>query len=134
MTLLRAALAPSTRHNYTLSWNRFKNFAAGISQPAMPASTSTVNLFISHLYSQILAPATLISTVSAVAYMHKISNCYDPTSAFVVKKILHGANKLGAVPDKRLPITKEILRFFYIDLPSLHVTVTIQMYCFALCM
>ena len=70
-------------------------------------------LFISHLYSQNFAPATIISTVSAVAYMHKINNCADPTSAFVIKKILHGANKLGTVPDKRLPITKDILIRLY---------------------
>jgi hypothetical protein len=47
--------------------------------------------------------------VSAISYIHKILGIFDPTSAFVVKKLLKGCNNLRKSHDTRLPITKQIL-------------------------
>ena len=66
-------------------------------------------LFIAHLHASKLAPASIISTVSAVGYFHKINGFTDPATSFLVTKLLAGARNLGAVPDVRLPVTLPML-------------------------
>ena len=66
-------------------------------------------LFIAHLHASKLAPASIISTVSALRYFHKINGFTDPATSFLVTKLLAGARNLGAVPDVRLPVTLPML-------------------------
>ena len=66
-------------------------------------------LFIAHLHASKLAPASIISMVSAVGYFHKINGFTDPATSFLVTKLLAGARNLGAVPDVRLPVTLPML-------------------------
>ena len=70
---------------------------------------------IKHVKTQ--QPSTLItiygstaSHISAISYVHKVMNIFDPTQAFVARKILKGCQFLGSYKDSRLPITQEILR------------------------
>ncbi|MEG7522171.1 MAG: hypothetical protein M3H12_03610, partial [Chromatiales bacterium] len=55
------------------------------------------------------APASIISTVSAISYFHKINGFQDPAKNFIISKLLSGAQNLRAVPDVRLPVTLPIL-------------------------
>ena len=66
-------------------------------------------LFIVHLYANGSAQASIVSTVSAVAYFHKINGFHDPSNCFMVSKLLSGARNLGTVPDVRLPVTPPVL-------------------------
>ena len=53
---------------------------------------------------------TVIATnLSAISFVQKVNGFGDPTSAFVIKKLLHGASKLRPSVDYRAPVTKEIL-------------------------
>ena len=45
-------------------------------------------LFIAHLFALGLAPSSIVSTVSAVAYFHKVNGFPDPSNAFIVNKLL----------------------------------------------
>ena len=45
------------------------------------------------------------SQLSAVSYIHKLSNQSDPTQSFIIKKMLTGIHKLGSKPDIRVPFT-----------------------------
>ena len=58
-----------------------------------------------------LAPATVLTYVSAISYYHKIRTCnfFDPTQNFVVKKCLQGYQKIKQHKDTRKPITSSIL-------------------------
>lgn len=80
---------------------------------SFPADLAAVVSFIANLFSEQLAPSTITSIVSAISYVHKACNQPDPTSTFVVRKMLQGASKLSSVPDTRLPITKDVLMKFY---------------------
>ena len=66
-------------------------------------------IFIVHLHASKLTPASIILTMSAVGYFHKINGFTDPATSFLVTKLLAGARNLGAVPDVRLPVTLPML-------------------------
>ena len=75
----------------------------------LPVPTSMLLLFVAHLHASKLAPASIVSTVSAVGYFHKINGFTDPAASFLVTKLLAGARNLGSVPDVRLPVTLPML-------------------------
>ena len=56
---------------------------------------------IAGLFSQNYAPATLMTHMPALSYVHKLADMADPTQLFVIKKLLAGAQKLAAKPDTR---------------------------------
>lgn len=77
---------------------------------SLPAQPSQVVAFICHLYSQNYAPPTILTYVSAVAFVNKIYGAPDPCQSFLVRKLLEGSKKLGQSSDTRLPITINILQ------------------------
>ena len=77
-----------------------------------------VLLFIAHLYASGSAPASIVSTVSAMAYFHNINGFHDPSNCFMVSKLLAGARNLGTVPDVRLPVTLPVLSRLVQALPT----------------
>ena len=60
----------------------------------------------------------MVSTVSAVAYFHKVNGFLDPSNAFIVNKLLAGARNVGAIPDVRLPVTLPILSRLVVAMPT----------------
>ena len=74
-----------------------------------PAEISAVVSFIASLFQSGYASATIATNLSAISFVQKVNGFADPTSAFVIKKLLHGASKLRQSVDYRAPVTKEIL-------------------------
>jgi hypothetical protein len=97
---------------------------------SFPATTNTVIAFIAQLFLDNCAPATISSIISAVAYVHKMFHSSDPTTGFVIRKMLQGATKLRKLPDSRMPITKDIL-LKLVNSTILHITLE---FCFAQCL
>ena len=107
---MQASLSQSTRDHYERAWKKLVLFCESLGLPAcLPVSLPMILLFIAHLYNSGAAPASIVSIISAVGYFHKINGHSDPSSSFIVDKVLAGARNLGAVPDVRLPITLPIL-------------------------
>ena len=95
------------------------NFHVSLGLPTrLPVSVPMVLLFIAHLYASGSAPASIVSTVSAVADFHKINGFHDPSNCFMVSKLLAGARNLGTVPDVRLPVTLPVLSRLVQALPT----------------
>ena len=110
--LLASALAPSSSLQYQRAWARYSQFTRSVlSVSPLPSAPSTIALYISHLVTppNTAAPATLATNISAIAYVHKLSGAEDPTSHFLIRKILKGAAKLRPAADQRVPITHPIL-------------------------
>ena len=106
--LLQHSLSASARKSYKKSWQLL--FQTCIPTPkALPLSIIQICNFIGSLFSKQYSPSTITSHTSAISYIHKLANCYDPTSSFIVRKLLKGCNKLAGRTDTRLPITKDIL-------------------------
>ena len=109
--LLDAALSEGTERAYIraiLSYVEFNktNFPTC---KTFPAPAGVLAAFIASLYSRHYAPATLMTYVSALSYIHKLAGQVDPTQLCVIKKLLAGAHKLSGKPDTHLPISPTVL-------------------------
>ena len=64
---------------------------------------------MAYLHSKRYAPATIASYISAICFVFKWLGYPDPSSSFIVKKLLGATHSLNNQADIRLPITKPIL-------------------------
>jgi len=71
-----------------------------------------VSLYIGNLVSSPTPPkpSSLATSLSAIAYYHKIAGLTDPTSDFLIRKLLQGLAKSNPSGDQRLPITLPFLQ------------------------
>lgn len=74
----------------------------------LPSHPHDIALYVTHL-SSALKTATIRSHLSAVAFFHQIHGYANPTSSFLVKKLLVGHKKRESKPAVRKPITLDIL-------------------------
>jgi hypothetical protein len=75
----------------------------------MPITAELYLFFIAHCYVRKLAASTITTYILALSYVHKIHSLPDFSSNFLVKKCLHGYSNSLKTPDKRLPITNDML-------------------------
>ena len=86
---MQASLSQSTREHYERAWKKLVLFCASLWLLAcLPVSLPMILLFIAHLYNSGAAPASIVSIISAVGYFHKINGHCDPSSSFIVAKVL----------------------------------------------
>ena len=104
--LLHAFLSPFTNKMYERFWSRYCSFVHSTNQglSAIPASFSTVSLFIAHLHEIGLAPATISSHLSAISYYHIILDHPDPCDSPQKRRMLLGCRKLKNTKDNRKPL------------------------------
>ena len=79
------------------------------SQLYLPTSSALLANFIGYLYTQNLAPSTILTYISAISFINKIQGFPDPGRSFIVKKLIVGIQREKSCPDARLPITTSIL-------------------------
>lgn len=115
--LLKGSLTPATRAFYHKAWGRLLDFLA-LPNVSLPLSVIQIANFIGYMFDQNLKPSTITSYVSAISYVHKILLLPDPTTVFIVRKILKGCENLTPSTDSRLPITKTLLHKLISILPS----------------
>jgi len=91
---------------YERFWSRYCSFVHSTNQglSAIPASFSTVSLFIAHLHEIGLAPATISSHLSAISYYHIILDHPDPCDSPKIRRMLLGCRKLKNTKDNRKPL------------------------------
>ena len=106
-----ASLAPSTRLLYAKAMCRLQDFTCLLvhEYSSFPASVPLICIFIAHLFEASLARATVLSILSGIAFFHKLFKFPDPTTDFLVKRMLLGAQKAQLVGDTRLPIALSML-------------------------
>lgn len=77
--------------------------------PGAPLSVPECTLFVAFLHAAGYSPATMATYLSAVCFIFRWLGYPDPSTNFVVKKLLGASQNLHSQPDIRLPITKQIL-------------------------
>lgn len=112
--LLQKSVAPSSKQLYQRSWALYEECyhiitESNNSQLILPLSTNHIAVFVAFLHDQGYAPSSIVSYVSAIAFVHKLLGYSDPTSASIVQKLIAGATKVYAPKPSRLPITILIL-------------------------
>ena len=114
-TLLFSSLAPSTINTYRRAWTLLSNCMFGLGLAftgvsSLPISNNVLVLFVGYLHLHGYAPTSIISYVCAIGYVHKIKALADPTSTFLVQRLMAAVTKVRPTADTRLPITLTILR------------------------
>ena len=79
-----------------------------------------MGLFISYLSAKGYAANTVRTFISAVAFFHKINNFPDPSTSFIVGKLLLGMKKLKPSPDTRQALTIPMLHSLVASLAVIH--------------
>ena len=107
-------LATSSVQTYKRAWALYVEFAAifGIMNGdyiSIPLSVGDLSLFVAYLDSKELAPATLCTYMSALGFQHKLLGMPDPTTSFVIQKLLQSVKYNRQSEDARLPITEALL-------------------------
>lgn len=108
---LQSTISPGSRRTYWRAWTVYTKFAEqfGLSDSlSLPLSVNLVALFIAHLSTKRLVPATISTYISAISYVYKLKGYADPTKAFLILKLL-SAIKSRFCSDIRLPITLPVL-------------------------
>ena len=109
--LLNSALAPGTVATYKRAWKTCSDFGTSIYKRPLqpPVDVSAICAFLAYLHRKGYAPKTMSTFLSAITYAHKLLDFPDPTSAFVVSKLIAGAYRMRPTFDIRLPISVTIL-------------------------
>ena len=108
------SLAVSTLKSYTRYWDAFTQFVTDVlGQPViMPISPMLVAMYIAKLESFNLQASTIQGMLCGIAFAHKIRNMEDPSSSFLVKKLIRALQKKPKSADPRRPITRALLARF----------------------
>ena len=95
---------------YQRSWVVFSEFYHRFHNNTLtlPLSPASIALFISYLCAKGLAPATINSYLSAIAYVHKVKGLSDPTKYFLIGKLLVAVGRRTQA-DTRLPLSRPLL-------------------------
>ncbi len=115
------AVAPTTANNYNKTLVDFHHFIASLLPgfARFPANSGHVVLYVAHLFSRSLAPATIQSKLSAITYVHKLYNMPDPCDHFLVQKIMCGVKKCKPQCDTRAPFSLRDLQCISDNIPSM---------------
>ena len=84
-----------------------------------PVTQLHIIAFISFLSVSGKAAASISSSISALAFVHKVNGWEDPTTSFLISKLKEGCRRLHPQSDGRLPLTPTILERIINSLPLL---------------
>lgn len=116
---MTGSLSKSTRASYKRSWIHFKQFCILYRRLSCPAATATLLLYIAFCVDQGHAYASILSRISAIAYVHKFKNVIDNSHNFLVRKTLAGVRNLIHKPDSKGAISFDLLQNICEVLPRL---------------
>ena len=109
-TLVHASVADNTNKKYDIYFNKFRDWCKVHGLLSLPASPTTVCLYISSLVTQRVSVSVLDSCFYSIKRFHKISLRNNPCHDDLVMLCLEGSKRLLAKPvNKKQPITVEML-------------------------
>ena len=111
------ALAPSTYKTRLSQWKHYLQFCQRLLVPPLPASTSLLCQYVVFM-GRSFRHSTILNYLSAVKYLHRMYgySC-ELGNDFLLQMTLKGAKRLtGDKPDRKLPITPELLFRMYLHI------------------
>ena len=97
----------TTYRNAITAFNKFRRHHKLEIQ--WPATVTQVQYFISGCFEKGFSPATIKTYYSGISFFHKVNELTDPTSNFVIQKMLEGCCPSRKQNDNRAPISKHLL-------------------------
>ncbi|XP_055353478.1 uncharacterized protein LOC129599291 [Paramacrobiotus metropolitanus] len=109
--LLGAHISSSSRTTYDCSLNRFRTFCLENRLTPLPAAPATVAAFVAHLFEDKAAFRTCKVYLAAIHNYHREAGLPNPAADDLVIRAVNGYKRLnGPTPDRRLPITMDVMR------------------------
>ena len=89
---MSSALAPSSKRTYARAISVYKDFVVNIykSNQFFPTPIATILTFIAYLHNLKMSASSVTTYVTALSFVNKLRYSVDPTSSFIVKKMLAG--------------------------------------------
>ena len=109
--MISASRQPNTVKAYVNWYNKFLRWAQGYDElKVLPASELAVSMFLLSLHQQGVSVSSLNQCISALNWIHRLTNVPRPVDSPMVKLILEGASRLAAKSTVRKnPITVQII-------------------------
>lgn len=105
---------------YSNALTVFKNFCQSYNfGETWPVSVKHLSLFLCFCFEVGYSPSTIATFISGISTFHKIHSWEDPSSAFIIRKLLEGCRRLRKHHDIRAPITESILSKISQILPNI---------------
>lgn len=115
-----AAVSKNTHRAHAVGLNSYNKFCeANAVDAPWPPTLRTIIQYLLTLSSSGLAFSTVRAYISAISYHCKINQMTDPSTEFIVVKLLQGMKRLRHKPDTRLPITKDVLQQLLVAIRSI---------------
>lgn len=117
--LLAASVTSNTHSVYTNALHAFDSFRSRYNLPkCWPSPVEHLSLFISYCFGSGCAPSTITAHLSGLSFHHKLFDLQDPTTCFIIKKLLEGCRRTRPRHDIRAPITEPLLAKICAVLPE----------------
>jgi site-specific recombinase XerD len=114
-----AARAENTLRAYRSDWLAFDRWAAARGLASLPASPSTVALYLTELADQGRKVATIGRALVAISQAHKLAGQPSPRSGAEVQEVMKGIRRrLGVAPSQKAPVLVDALRTMLAELPD----------------
>ncbi len=119
-----AAIQPATRKSYKHHWLEFLRFINSNQHHSTVNNVQPIQLvlFITFLVNKGLGHATIRNYLSAISFYLKLKGFNDPTTTFVVQKIMIGVKNLSPPSIRRDPVSIVILDRLIGALPLANLT------------
>lgn len=111
-TYARASRSAATWRAYESDWRVFLGWCRAVNRPALPATSSTIALFLAAEAQRGLAPSTLGRRLAAIRLMHVGARLPSPHDALEVDEVLRGIRRTWKRPpaQKAPAVDEEIKR------------------------
>lgn len=107
--LISHAIKPSTAVTYNCGWKRFKEFCKRNDLTYLPASESTLVLFVSQLYNDGLKASSVKVYLAGVRHFHILKRYPSPLNGDQLSLALKGSSSLSGAPIRKKPIKYDML-------------------------
>ena len=119
--LLEEGLTSDTKKAYSSVWQKSAEICCSLEKldwAKLPISSHTLFLFLTHNFHEGKSGATIASSSSVIAYVHKLTGHRDPTNTQAIRNLIVSAQKKAPSNDVRCPINSFILKNLISDLSS----------------
>jgi hypothetical protein len=107
--LVGEGLRGNTHKTYTSAQRKYLNFCIEFNLRSLPATDTVLIQYVAFLFNKGLKGSTIKVYLSAVRSLHVFSNLPPPVHSEKLLLALKGASKMSSPPDRKLPITYQLL-------------------------
>ena len=107
--LISHALKPSTMKTYYSAYLRFERYCTKYDKVTMPVTEDDLILYVSYLFDDGLKASSIKVYLAAIRHVHILNGYCNPLGGPRLSLVLKGATSLSGKPNRKLPITYQVL-------------------------